>query len=69
MEVYEAIRMGNYKRWEGGYEEPAMGVVVVEDKDNYSITRYMFHPYSGAKPIHCAKPAGGYTFHRSRGYS
>lgn len=66
--LYEGVWMGNYQRYPYSTPHPVPGVVVVSQED-FAITRHMFHPYSGAPPIHCAVPVAGRTYHRSKGYS
>ena len=69
MDIQDSVICGNYARPGSTVEMRVTGQVILEDPDNYGITRRMFHPYNGYEPIHCAAPAGGCTYHRPKGYS
>lgn len=67
--VTESVLMSRYRPYHGvDIERPCFGAVVREDAE-YGINRHTFHPYSGARPVHCAPPAAGRTYHSNRGYA
>lgn len=71
MDIIEGVYMANYQRpsmWNTSLRESCSGVVIVDPEES-GIHKRMFHPYTGAPPIHCAAPAGYRTYHRSKGYS
>ncbi len=67
-DIIEGVYMGNYSKPSSTCTVALSGLVMTE-RENYGINRRMFHPYTGAPPIHCAAPAGRRTYHRAKGYS